>query len=104
VNRQAKDLKSEPRKEAARGRAQSEEEDKNKKQSNEPETRSAGGRKFERQGGVWVDSKFKTSMAAKTIARGSDDFQKLDSGLRAIAQQLSGDIIVVWKGKAYRIR
>jgi hypothetical protein len=43
-------------------------------------------------------------MAVKTIARGSDDFQKLDAGLRAIAQQLSGDIIVVWKGKGYRIR
>lgn len=104
MNRQARDLKSEPRKEAATGRAQSEEENKKKQESNEPETRSAGGRKFERRGGVWVDSKFKTSMAAKTIARGSNDFQKLDSGLRAIAQQLGGDIIVVWKGKAYRIR
>ena len=104
AKRQANAPKSEARKEAATGRAQSEEEVQKKTQSNEPETRSAGGRKFERRGGVWVDSKFKTSMAAKTIARGSADFQKLDSGLRAIAQQLSGDIIVVWKGKAYRIR
>ena len=104
VRRQAKDLKSEPRKEAANARAQTEEEDLKKKQSNESEIRSVGGRRFERQGGVWIDSKFKTSMAVKTIARGSDDFQKLDAGLRAIAQQLSGDIIVVWKGKGYRIR
>jgi hypothetical protein len=69
-----------------------------------PETRSVGGRKFRRQGGSWIDLKFKTSMSLHTIARGSDDFSSLDSGLRAIASQLSGEIIVVWKNKAYRIQ
>ena len=70
----------------------------------EPETRSAGGRKFKRQGKAWVDSKFKSSMSVMSVARGSEDFDKLDSGLRSIANQLSGEIVVVWKGKAYRIR
>jgi len=68
------------------------------------ETRSAGGRKFRRQGDVWVDVKFKSSMTLKSISRGSDEFNELDSGLRSIAQELGGELIVVWKGKAYRIR
>ena len=68
-----------------------------------PETRSVGGRKFRRQGGSWIDLKFKTSMSLHTITRGSDEFSSLDSGLRAISSQLSGEIIVVWKNKAYRI-
>ncbi|HKP37726.1 MAG TPA: hypothetical protein VJT71_12795 [Pyrinomonadaceae bacterium] len=65
---------------------------------------SVGGRKFRRQGNVWVDTKFKSSMPTAVVARGSSDFSALDSGLRSIAQQLGGDVIVVWKGKAYRIR
>jgi hypothetical protein len=68
------------------------------------EVRSVGGRKFQRQGNSWVDVKLKPSMSVKSIARGSDDFNALDSGLRSIAQQLSGEVVVVWKGKAYRIR
>jgi hypothetical protein len=70
----------------------------------EEQTRSVGGRKFRRQGSGWVDQKFTSSMALKTVSRGSEEFEKLDSGLRSIAQQLSGQIIVVWKGKAYLIR
>ncbi|HYX27777.1 MAG TPA: zf-HC2 domain-containing protein [Pyrinomonadaceae bacterium] len=68
------------------------------------QTRSVGGRKFMRQGNAWVDQKFKSSMAIKTISRSSDEFAALDGGLRSIAQQLGGEIIVVWKGKAYRIQ
>ncbi len=67
------------------------------------EIRSVGGRKFRKQGGSWIDLKFKTSMSLRTITRGSDEFSSLDSGLRSIASQLSGEIIVVWKNKAYRI-
>lgn len=70
----------------------------------EPETRSVGGRKFKRQGNSWVDSKFKSSMTLKSISRGSSEFDALDSGLRSIAGQISGEIIVVWKSKAYVIR
>jgi hypothetical protein len=69
-----------------------------------PETRSVGGRKFQRQGNGWVDVKFKSSMSVRNVSRGSDEFSALDSGLRSIAQQLGGEIIVVWKNKAYRIR
>jgi hypothetical protein len=69
-----------------------------------PETRSAGGRKFKRQGNSWVDTKFKPSMTLKSISRGSSEFDGLDSGLRSVAQQLGGEVIVVWKNKAYLIR
>jgi hypothetical protein len=69
-----------------------------------PETRSVGGRKFKHQGNAWVDAKFKSSMSLKSISRGSSEFDALDSGLRSIAQQLSGEVIVVWKSKAYLIR
>lgn len=69
-----------------------------------PANRSAGGRKFRRQGNAWVDQKFKSSMSLKNVARGSEDFAALDSGLRSIAQQLGGEVIVVWKGKAYLIK
>jgi hypothetical protein len=69
-----------------------------------PETRSVGGRKFKHQGNAWVDAKFKSSMTVKSISRGSSEFDALDSGLRSIAQQLSGEVIVVWKNKAYLIK
>ena len=69
-----------------------------------PQTRSVGGRKFQRRGNAWVDVKFKSSMSVKNIGRGSDDYDALDSGLRSIAQQIGGEVVVVWKGKAYRFR
>ncbi|HEY0347084.1 MAG TPA: zf-HC2 domain-containing protein [Pyrinomonadaceae bacterium] len=69
-----------------------------------PQTRSVGGHKFRRQGNSWIDQKFKSSMTLKNISRGSDEFAALDSGVRSIAQQLSGEVILVSKGKAYLIK
>src|SRR5258707_10029161 len=68
-----------------------------------PETRSAGGHKFRRQGNAWVDRKFKSSMSVTNVGRGSDAFRALDPAVHAIAHQLGGEVIVVAKGKAYRI-
>jgi hypothetical protein len=87
-----KEISEEARKSDKTGRAQSD------------EITSVGGRKFRRQGNVWVDLKFKSSMSLTTVSRGSGDFGALDSKVRSIAQQLGGEVIVVWKGKAYRIR
>ncbi len=99
---------------AATGRSANESRVENaKKQSGESagakseetsETRSVGGRKFRRQGNAWIDTKFKSSMTLKNVSRGSSEFAALDSGLRSIAQQLGGEVIVVWKSKAYLIR
>jgi hypothetical protein len=94
-SRDANDAREETRKPETANRAGSDEA---------PATRTAGGRKFQRNGNVWVDTKFKSSMSVRNVARGSDDYDALDSGLRSIAQQLGGDVVIVWKGKAYRIR
>jgi hypothetical protein len=67
------------------------------------EQRSYGGRTFENRNGVWTDTAYR-GQATTNVRRGSEDYKKLDSGLRSIADQLSGTIIVVWKEKAYRIQ
>jgi hypothetical protein len=69
-----------------------------------PQDRRAGGHTFRKQGGAWVDLKFKSSMQVITVARASDEFRALDSSVRALANQFSGEVIIVHKGKAYRIR
>lgn len=61
------------------------------------------GKTFERKQGVWYDT---TYQGAPTInvRRGTDEFKKLDKGLRKIANDLPGTIVVVWEVKAYRIQ
>lgn len=85
--------------------------DKNKKvgedKVNEVETRTVSGRRFARAGGVWVDTDYESTQAAIKVARGSDQFRALvadEPGIRAIAAQLGGVVIVVWKNRAYRIQ
>src|ERR1051325_5862558 len=75
--------------------------DEDRSATEEAPTRSVGGHKFRKQGTAWLDQKFKSSMTVTAVSRGSDAFNELDSGLRAIAQQFGGQVIVVWKGKAY---
>jgi hypothetical protein len=41
------------------------------------------------------------------LARGSESFRALvadEPAINTIAEQLDGEVIVVWKGRAYRIR
>lgn len=85
-------------------KTQTADEEKRESKEKPPETRSAGGRKFNRQGNAWVDAKFKSSMSLTNVSRGSSEFDALDSGLRSIAQQLGGEVIIVWKNKAYLIK
>ncbi len=69
------------------------------------QTRSAGGRQFQRQGGAWVDTAYNSSRSTTNIRRGSEQYRALiadEPGLRAIAEQLGGEVIVVWKSRAYR--
>jgi hypothetical protein len=70
------------------------------------ETRNAGGRQFRRQGGVWIDTAYSSSRATVNIPRGSEQYRALvadEPGIRAIADQLGGTVILVWKQRAYRI-
>lgn len=69
------------------------------------ETRSVGGRKFRRQGDVWVDTEYKSSLPTTNVARGSEQYRALvadEPELRTITQQLGGEVFVVWKHRAYR--
>jgi len=71
--------------------------------SDAPETRAAGGKTFKRENGVWYDSAY-GGQPTTNVRRDSADYKKLDSGLRSIAESLSGAIVVVFDGKAYRIQ
>jgi hypothetical protein len=78
-----------------------------KTNDDEADTRTVSGRRFRRQGSVWIDTAFQSSTATTTVARGSEQFRALvadEPGIRAIAAQLPGEVVIVWKGRAYRIR
>jgi hypothetical protein len=70
------------------------------------EKRSVAGRTFRRQGNAWVDTAYDSSRATVNVARGSEQYRSLladEPALRTIAEQLGGEVIVVWKGRTYRI-
>ena len=72
---------------------------------NAAESRNVSGRQFVRRDGAWVDAAYR-SQATTNVKRGSEQYRALvadEPGLRAVANQLGGEVIVVWKGRAYRI-
>ena len=74
---------------------------------NAVETRKISGRLFHREGNAWIDSDYASGRATINVKRGSEQFRALiadEPGLRSIAEQLGGEVIVVWKGTAYRLR
>jgi hypothetical protein len=78
-----------------------------KANDDEADIRTVSGRRFRRQGGAWIDTAYQSSAATTTVSRGSEQFRALvadEPGIRAIAAQLPGEVVVVWKGRAYRIR
>src|SRR5215212_1225182 len=79
-------------------------EEKDKKDA---ETRSVAGRRFRRERGVWIDTAYDSSRSTISLTRGSEYYRGLvadEPAIRTIAEQLEGEIIVLWKGRAYRIR
>jgi len=78
-----------------------------KEAAEEADSQTVSGRKFRRSGNAWIDKAYSSSRSVTNISRGSEQFRALmadEPGLRAIVQQLSGEVIVVWKSRAYRIR
>jgi hypothetical protein len=65
--------------------------------------RTAGGKKFEFRNGIWYDTAY-TGQGKKDVKRGTDKFLRLDAGLRSIADQIGGTVVVVWNGQAYKIK
>ena len=80
----------------------------NKKDSDEDrETRTVSGKQFRHQGSAWIDTAYDSSRGTINVSRGSEQFRGLvadEPGIRTIAEQLNGVVIVVWKGRAYRIQ
>jgi hypothetical protein len=71
------------------------------------ETRTVAGRKFHRQGSAWVDTAYNAGQSYTVVRRNSEQFRALvadEPELRRIASALGGEVTVVWKGRAYRIR
>lgn len=76
------------------------------KDKNDAETRTVAGRRFRKQGSVWIDTAY-NSQSLTEFRRGSEQYRGLvgdEPAIKQIADQLDGEIIVVWKGKAYKIR
>ena len=61
------------------------------------------GRTFELKDRVWYDTGYQGHPTIN-VRRGTAEFNRLDAGLRSIANSLSGTIVVVWGSKAYRIQ
>lgn len=78
-----------------------------KRAKNEGEVRNVAGHRFRKQGSVWVDSAYDSSRQTVNLSRGSEQYRALvadEPDIRTIAEQLDGEVIVVWKGRVYRIR
>jgi outer membrane biosynthesis protein TonB len=70
------------------------------------ETRTVAGRRFRKQRDIWVDTAY-AGGATVNLARGSEQYRSLvadEPEIKKIAEQLDGQIVVVWKGRAYKIR
>ena len=77
------------------------------KDNKNAETKTVAGRRFRKQDGVWVDTAYSSARNAVNVTRGSEQYRALiadEPGIKIIAEQLDGEIIVVWKGHTYRIR
>jgi hypothetical protein len=79
-----------------------------KKDSDEErEMRTISGKRFRHQGNAWIDTAYDSSRGTINVSRGSEQFRALvadEPGIRTIAEELNGVVIVVWKGRAYRIQ
>jgi hypothetical protein len=78
-----------------------------KERHDEDETRSVGGRLFRQEGNAWIDTAYNSSASVTTVKRGSEQYRALvadEPGLKTISEQLRGPVVVVWKGRVYRIQ
>ncbi len=69
-------------------------------------TRSVAGHRFRREGKAWIDVAYNPSQATVNVKRDSEQYRALiadEPGIGGIAEQLGGQVILVWKGRAYRI-
>jgi hypothetical protein len=75
--------------------------------ADENATRTIEGRRFRRAGGVWVDEDYRESLPSAGVRRGTAAYRALVSELPEvgrIAERLPGEVVIVARGRAYRIR
>ena len=81
--------------------------DEDNKDKDNAENRTVAGRHFRKRGGVWIDTAFNSSHSATNLTRGSEQYRALiadEPAIKTIADQLDGEILVVWKGRPYHIQ
>ncbi|MEK7725454.1 MAG: zf-HC2 domain-containing protein [Acidobacteriota bacterium] len=80
------------------------EDEAGKDEANKPvPTKNVAGKTFSNANGTWTDSAYKGG-STTNVRRGTDEYKKLDSGLRSTADYLGGTVVIVWKGKNYKIQ
>lgn len=90
-----------------RAPAESRSREESKDDARASETRSVAGRSFRKSAGVWIDTDYDASKSITSVARGSEQYRALiadEPPIKTIADELDGQIVVVWKGRTYRIR
>lgn len=65
--------------------------------------KQVSGRTFEFRQGVWYDTDYQ-GQSTINIRRNTDNYRKLDLGLRGIAESFIGTVVTIWNGKAFRIQ
>jgi hypothetical protein len=90
----------------ARSRTQAK-DDEEKDKRDGGETRTIAGRHFRKKDNAWIDSAYDSSRPIVTYTRGSEAYRSLtadEPAIKTIAEKLDGEVIVVWKGRTYRIK
>jgi len=91
---------------ANRSKAQRDDDAVEKDKNDASETRTVAGRQFRKQGNSWIDTAYSSVRVTTNLTRGSEQYRALiadEPGIKTIADQLDGEVVVVWKGRAYRI-
>ena len=106
-NQKARNQEAQPGAVSRGARTMSTGQRKDEANEQESEVRTVGGHRFTKRGQVWVDALYNSNRAIVNVARGSEQYRILmgdEPDLRSIVEQLSGEIIVVWKNRAYRFK
>ena len=90
---------------AAPGSARDRADSDDKAKDSSAEIRTVAGKRFRKQEGVWIDTAY-DSRATTNYNRNSESYRSLiadEPTIKTIADQLDGEIIIMLKGRAYRI-
>ena len=88
-------------------RTKTQNKDDAEKDKDAAETRTIAGRHFRKKDNAWIDTAYDSSKSITTYTRGSEAYRSLTADepvIKTIAEKLDGEVIVVWKGRTYRIK